>query len=84
VDRFGGKRFHQEAVRLHAGEAVGDGLLLGFLEGEGVVERAGEEIGERAQQSDIRIGKITAFGGFDVENAEESLAVGDGQRDAGD
>ena len=31
---FGGKRFHEEAVGLDAGEAVGDGLFLGFLEAE--------------------------------------------------
>ena len=34
---FGGERFHEEAVRFDAGEAVGDGLFLGFLEGSGIV-----------------------------------------------
>ena len=39
---FGGERFHEEAVRFDAGEAVGDGLFLSFLERDGVVQRAGE------------------------------------------
>ncbi len=29
---FGGERFHKKTVRLDAGQAVGDGLFLGFLE----------------------------------------------------
>ena len=39
---FGGERFHQEAVRFYAGEAVGDGLFLRFLERDGIVQSAGE------------------------------------------
>ena len=35
-----GKRFHQKAVSLDAGEAVGNRLLLRFLESEGAMQRA--------------------------------------------
>jgi hypothetical protein len=37
-------------MRLDAGKTVGNGLLLGFLEGIGVVESAGDEVGESAQK----------------------------------
>ncbi len=39
---FRRKRFHQEAMSLDAGKPVGDRLLLGFLERQGVVQGAGE------------------------------------------
>ena len=78
---FGRERLHQEAVRLDAGQPVGDGLLLSLLERERVVQRAGKKVGERAQQQDVLLGEFARLGGFHVENAEELLAVGDGQGD---
>ena len=66
-------------MRFHARQSVGDRLLLRFLEREGVVQRAGKKIGERAQQQNILLGKIARFGGFDVEDAKKLLAVCDRQ-----
>src|SRR5271170_3287654 len=43
---LGRKGFHKKAMGLDTGEAVRDGLLLGFLEREGVVQCAGNEVGK--------------------------------------
>ena len=75
---FGRERFHEEAMCLDAGQAVGDGLFLRPLERERVVQRSGEEIGERAEQQHVVIGELARLGRFDVKDAEKLLAVGDG------
>ena len=61
---FRGERFHEEAVRLYAGEAVGDGLLLSFLERERIVERAGES-GRRACASNCSSSSAKSHGSRD-------------------
>ncbi len=58
---FGRKSFHEEAMRLDAGEAVGDGLLLSLLEREGVMQSAGNQVRKRPKQENF------FFGEFDVE-----------------
>src|SRR5690349_16204525 len=81
---FGRKSFHEEAMRLDARESVGDGLLLSFLERERIVERAGDEVGERAKQQDFFFGEIRGRGGLDVQNAVKLLGVENRQSDGGD
>ncbi len=44
-----GQRFHEEAMGLHASQTVGDRLFLSFLETQRIVQRAGNQIGQRAQ-----------------------------------
>ena len=47
---FRRKRVHEEAMGFHAGQAVGDGLFLGFLERQRVMQRARDQVRERVQQ----------------------------------
>ena len=63
---FHRERLHEEAVRFHSGQAVGDGLLLRPLEGERVVERAGHLVGQRLEERDFVVGEIPGRGGLDV------------------
>ena len=49
--------FPEEAPRLDAGQAVGDGLLLQFLEDERVVQRGGQQVGQRAHDQHILRGE---------------------------
>src|ERR1700676_5205910 len=55
---LGRERFHEKAVSLDAGEAVSDGLLLGFLESQSVVESAGDEVGKSAEEKRFFLGEI--------------------------
>src|SRR5208282_4944893 len=50
---LGGKSFHEKAMRFDAGESDSDSLFLSFLERESVVERAGNEVGKRAEKQDL-------------------------------
>src|SRR5215831_896093 len=72
---FRGKSFHEEAMRFDAGESVGDSLFLSFLERERVVESAGNEVGERAQQQDFFVGEVHGRCGFDEKNAVKLLGI---------
>src|SRR5256884_1819616 len=54
---FGGQCFHKKTMRLHTGEAVGDRLLLRLLERKRVVQRTGDEVGQRAQQENFFLGE---------------------------
>jgi len=72
---FRGQRFHEETMRLHPGEPVGDGLLLGLLEGKGVVQRAGDEVGQRAQQENFFLGEVHRHGRLDVQDAKELFGI---------
>src|SRR2546426_11416180 len=66
---FRGKRFHEKTMRFDPRESVGDRLLLGLLEGKRVMQRAGDEVRERAHQKNFFLGEFRGRGRFDVENA---------------
>src|SRR5690348_12548701 len=71
-------------MRLDAGEAVGDGLLLSLLERERVVQRACDEVGECAKEQDFFLGKIHGRGGLDVQDAVKLFRVKNRESDGGD
>src|SRR5882762_4845298 len=66
-------------MRPDAGEAVGDGLLLCFLEGKSVVQRAGDKVGQRAQKENFLLGEVHGYRGLDVQNAMELFGVKTGK-----
>src|SRR5271157_2555185 len=72
---FGRESFHEEAVGFDAGEAVGDGLLLGFLKGEGVVQRAGDQVRKGAEEERFLFGEFDAVAGFDIQDAVQIIGV---------
>src|SRR5437667_2972207 len=78
---LGGEPFHEEAMRFDAGEAVGDGLLLSLLEGQSIMQSAGDQVRERAEKEHFFIAEVEGLGGFDVEGAVELLGVEDRQSD---
>ena len=78
---FGGKRLHEEPVRLHAGETVGDGLFLRLLERRRVVQRAGDQVCEGAQEQILLLRRNPRDRGFDIQDAVELLGVENGQSD---
>jgi hypothetical protein len=80
---FGGKGFHEEAMSLDAGETVGDGLLLGFLEGIGVMQSARNQIGKCAEQKYLLFGEFERKRRFDVEHAMKLFGVEDRERNSG-
>ena len=55
---FGVESFHEKTVCFEAGQAVGDGLLPGLLEGSGIVQSAGDEVSEGADQQNFFLGKF--------------------------
>ena len=68
-------------MRLDARESVGDRLLLGFLEGKRIVKRAGNQVGQRAQQENFFLGEIHWPGRLDKQNAVELFGVKNRQCD---
>src|SRR5258708_30097671 len=80
---FGRERFHEKAVSLNAGEAVGDGLLLRFLESKCVVKRGGDQVGESAEKERFLFGELHGLKSFDVENAVKMIGVEDGKAHGG-
>ena len=66
---------------LHTGQAVGDGLLLGLLEGESVVPRARKHVRDGAQQKDFLFGKIAFLDRLDVQGAQQLIGVSHRQSD---
>ena len=80
---FGGKRFHQEAMRLDAGQPIGNGLLLRLLESQRIVKRSGEKVRQRAQQQHFLLGKIAGCGRFHIEHRQQLLAINHRQSDGG-
>src|SRR5208283_1966812 len=80
---FGRESFHKKAMSLDAGEAVRDGLFLGLLEREGVVERAGNQVGEGTEKERFFLGEINAVNGFDIEDAVKVIGIKDGQSHRG-
>ena len=61
-------------------EPVGDGLLLQFLEHEGVVQRGGQQVGQRIHDQPVCRREGILFVAFHVQHAEQVFAVGN--RDA--
>ena len=61
------------------GEAVGDGLLLRLLEGEGVVKSAGNQIGEGVEKERIFLGNFYQLHRFNVEDAVQVVGIEDGK-----
>src|SRR6266478_6887143 len=72
---FGGQCFHKKPMGLHARESVGDRLFLRLLERKRVVQRAGDEVGQRAQQENFFLGEVHRYGGLDVQNAVELFGI---------
>src|SRR6266568_7287923 len=68
-------------MRLDASEAVGDGLFLSLLERQGIVQCAGDEVGERAKQQDFFFGEVHGRGRLDVQDAVKLLGVKNRQSD---
>ena len=54
---------------LDARKAVGDRLLLRFLECQSIVQRARKKIGKSPKQQAFLLVEFTSLGGFDVQNA---------------
>ena len=73
------KRFHEEAMGFDSGEPVGDGLLLRFLKREGVVQGAGHHVRQGAQQQNVFVVEGAGLARFDVQHAQQLVAVDDGQ-----
>ncbi len=65
-------------MRFDPREPVGDRLLLRLLEGKRVVQRAGDEVRERAHQKNFLLGKVRGRGRFNVENAVQLVGVENG------
>src|SRR6202521_6077233 len=61
---FGGQCFTKKTMRLHARESVGDRLFLRLLERKRVVQRAGDEVGQGAQQKNFFLGEVHRYGRF--------------------
>ncbi len=78
---FRGQRFHEKPMCLDTGEPIGDGLLLCFLEGKRVVQRAGDQVGQRAQKENFLLGEVHRYGGLYVKNAVELFGVKNRQGD---
>src|SRR6202041_1626307 len=57
------------------GESVSNGLLLGLLEGKGIVKRAGNEVGQGAKKQNLFLREFDGEGRFDVQNAVQLLGV---------
>ena len=74
-----GKRFHKEAMRFHAGQAIGDRLLLRFLESQRVMQRACNQIGQSAKQKNFFVGEIDVLRGFHVQHAVQLFSEEDRQ-----
>ena len=72
---FGGQRFHKEAVRFDAGEPVRDCLLLRLLERQCIVQRAGNQVGQRAEQKYLFICELDWFRRFHIQNAVQLFRV---------
>src|SRR5208283_4518863 len=66
------------------GEAVGDGLFLGLLKGEGVVEGARDQVRKGVEQKRFLVGDFHEFDGFDVKNAVQMVGIEDGQSHGGE
>src|SRR6202166_2987628 len=69
------QRFHEKAVRLNAGEAIGDGLLLRLLKGISIVQRPGDEVGEGADEQNFFVGKFDVGGGLDEKYSVKLLGI---------
>src|SRR5882672_1880425 len=67
--------FHEKTMGFDAREAVRDGLLLGFLEGEGVVESASNEVSESAKQQNLFLGEFDGDRRLDIQYAVELFCV---------
>ena len=80
---FRRERLHEEAVRLDAREAVGDGLLLRLLEREGVVQRAGKQDPRAFAAAGFPAREIRRARRFHVEHAQQLLRVDHRQRNRG-
>ena len=68
---FRGQRFHQETVGLHAGQTIGNGLFLRLLESQRIVQRAGEQIRQGAEQTYFVFGEFAPLGGLHVQHAQQ-------------
>ena len=80
---FARERLHEEAMGFQAGHAVGDGLFLRFLEGHGVVQRAGNQVGQRSEEQNFFLGEIGGLVRLHVQHAMQLVGVHDRQRDRG-
>jgi hypothetical protein len=80
---FSGKSFHEEAMSLDAGKTVSDGLLLGFLEGIGVMQGARDQIGKSAEKQNLLFGEFEGKRRFDVQHAVKLFGVENRERDSG-
>ena len=71
------KSFPEEAARLDTGQAVGNGLLLQLLEDESIVQRRGQQVGQRIQDQNVLRRERILTAALNVEDAEQRLAVSD-------
>ena len=62
-----------------SGEPVGDGLLLRFLKREGVVQGAGHHVRQGTQEQHVFVVEGAGLARFDVQHAQQLVAVDDGQ-----
>ena len=70
------ERFPEEAPRLDSGQAVGNRLLLQFLEDEGVVQGGRQQVRQRAQDEHVLWRERVLFAALDVQHAEQRFAIG--------
>src|SRR5208282_4693503 len=80
---FSRKRFHEKAVGLDAGQAIGDGLLLSFLEGKRVVQSAGDQVGQRTKKQNLFLGEFDGKRRFDVQHTVQLFGVEHWESDGG-
>src|ERR1700682_482701 len=76
---LGVESFHEKTVRFDASEAVSDGLFAGLLEGFGIVQSAGDEVGEGADEQYFFLGKFDVGGGLDKKYSVKVLGIEDGK-----
>src|ERR1700686_3034877 len=74
---FSVESFHEETVRFDTSQAVGDGLFAGLLEGFGIVQSAGDEVSEGADEQNFFLGKFDVGRGLDEKYAVKVLGIKD-------
>ena len=75
--------FHEEVMGLDPGQAVGNSLLSGTLEDEGVVQGGGEMVGQSAQDHHVFLLEGTLLDALHVQHAQHLVGVEDGQAQFG-
>src|ERR1700722_5685201 len=72
------QRLPEESSSLDSRQTVGDGLLLQLLKDESIVQSGGQKIRQGVENENVLRKKCALVAAFNVQCAEQSFAVGDG------